>query len=506
MTQTNKKLINKLGLILLTTTLATSLVACSSEVSSQATTQNVTTKQTSTDSSKSTDYFSNRDLAGTYDESTATKITLSGSSANISGNGATLDGSTLKITEEGTYILSGSGENIQVYIDAPDTAKVQVVLNNVTLSNKDAAFVVQEADKVFLTLAEGSTNTIKDSSSNSKTNGNAAVFSRSDLTINGKGTLNVEGNYQNAIESNDDLKIAYATLNVSAKKHALSANDVINAIGATLNLTSTEDAIHSDNDEDSTLGNVYLEDNTIKISAGDDGIHGSNAVVINGGVINIAKSTEGIEGKTVTIDAGDITVNSTDDGINAASGTSTNNAPGVTTAGVEIIINGGKITVNASGDGIDSNGNITITGGDIYVNGPTDNGNAAFDYDGTATITGGNAYIVGSSGMAQGFGGNSTQASIMANVQGSAGAKIVVTDSSGKEIANFTATKQFGNVLVSTKDLVEGQTYTISVNGNTTTATASKTTQGAGGFGGGFGGGAPGGQAPGGQAPGGNRR
>lgn len=483
----NKTIINKLGLLALTASLSVALVACSTDAKQTTTTSNATTQTTTTTpvTTASSDYFTNRDLAGTYDESTATKISLDGSSATVSGSGATFENSTLKITEEGTYIISGTGSNIQVYIEAVDTAKVQVVLDNATIENKNAAFVVQEADKVFLTLAEGTTNTIKDSSSNDKSNGNAALFSRSDLVINGTGILNVEGNYENAIESNDDLRIANATLNVTAKKHTLSANDAINVINANLNLTATEDAIHSDNDEDTTLGNVYLKDSNIVINAGDDGIHGSNIVLIDGGNINIEKSYEGIEGKIVTIESGEINVVATDDGINAASSTTTAGAPGVATAGVEIVINGGKITVDAQGDGIDSNGNITINGGEIYVNGPTTNGNGAFDYDGTGVITNGTAVLVGSSGMAQGFGTGSTQASIMANVQGAAGATVTIKDASGNEVLSYTATKTFGNVLASSPKLVAGETYTVTVNGSSVEVTAANETQGAGGFGGG---------------------
>lgn len=474
MTNNTKKLKNKLGLMILTATLSLSLVACSTPTSSNN--NNTTVTQTSSNSTSNKDYFSTKDLAGTYDESSATKIDLSNN--NISGDGAVIESNTVKITSEGTYILSGQGNNIQVVVEASDTAKVQIVLDNVTISNTDSAIYVKQADKVFLTLKEGSSNTIKDSSSNSTENGSAAIYSKADLTINGKGTLNVEGNYGNAIKSNDDLKIAYVTLNINAKKHALSANDALNITNATLTLTSTEDAIHSDNTDNTELGNIYLKDNSITINAGDDGIHASNKVLIDGGEIKINQSNEGIEGKVITIESGEINVTAKDDAINAADGTTTTAArPGMATSGVELVINGGKITVNAGGDGLDSNGNITINGGEVYVNGPTDNGNAALDYDGAATINGGTIVIVGSSGMAQGFGNSSKQASIMTNIQGAANSKIVVKDSTGKEIINYTATKSFSNVLISSPDIKEGESYTISINGSETTVTASLTTQ-----------------------------
>ncbi len=481
------KTFKKLGILSLASLLTLSLTACSSGTANTNTTSTqvstVKTTSTSTSSINVSDYFTDRDLAGTYDESNATKISLNGSSASVNGSGATFENSVVKIKDEGIYIISGNGENIQIYVEAADSAKVQIVLNNVNLTNKDAAFVVQEADKVFLTLAEGTTNSIQDSASNTTNSGNSAIFSRSDLVINGKGTLNVTGNYENAIESNDDLRIANATLNINAKKHALSANDAINSINATLNLTSKEDAIHSDNEEDTSLGNIYLRDNNITINAGDDGIHGTNNLIVDGGNIDIKSSVEGIEGRIVKFESGTVNIKSTDDGINATNGTT--NAVMQAQSGTEIIFNNGTVYVNASGDGIDSNGNVTVNGGEIYVNVPSNTDNGFFDYDGTGTINGGKFLLVGSTGMFKGFSNSSTQATVSSNVQGSAGAKIVVKDSSGNELLSYTSQQAFNTILATHPDIKEGEQYTISVNGTETKVTASKTVQASGGMKGG---------------------
>ena len=137
---------------------------------------------------------------------------------------------------------------------------------------------------------------------------------------------------------------------------------------------------------------------------------------------------------------------------------------------------------------MDSNGDLTISGGEVYVDGPTNGGNGALDYDGNGTITGGTVVMVGSNGMAMGFGSNSKQASILANVSGSAGDKVTITDSSGKGILSYTAAKNFQSVLASSATIKDGESYTITVNGRSTTATASLTTQNGNGMGGGPGG------------------
>lgn len=452
--------------------LTVALGACGAKNGSSASTNSSSTSKVTT--VKLSNYFTKRDQDASYDESKATKISLSGSSAKTSGSGAEVSGSTVTITKAGTYVLSGSSENVQVVVKVGDQDKVQLVLNGVRMTGTDAAIVVENADKTFITLAKGSKNTISDSANHKNTDYDAAIYSKDDLTFNGSGSLTVEGKYGNAIESNDDLRITGGTYTIKGYKNALSANDAINIKDATMNLTATEDAIHADNDEDTSLGNFYIQSGKITIHAGDDGIHASNTALIDGGTIKVEKSEEALEGKTVTINGGDLDLTANDDGINAADGSSSESAPGQATAGVSLTITGGKVKVNAQGDGLDSNGDLTISGGEVYVDGPTNGGNGALDYDGN--------------GMAMGFGSNSKQASILANVSGSAGDKVTIIDSSGKEILSYTAAKNFQSVLASSAAIKDGESYTITVNGQSTTATASLTTQNGNGMVGGLGG------------------
>ena len=360
-------------LVLLTASLgACSLISKSSAASTSTTTSSTTSKTSSSKASTaSTSYFTDRDQDASYDESSATKVSLSGSTAKVSGDGAKVSGSTVTITAAGTYVLSGSSENVQIVVKAGDQDKVQIVLNGVTMKGTDAAIVVESADKTFITLAEGSKNSIADSANHTNTDYDAAIYSKDDLTFNGSGSLTIEGNYGNTVKG---------------YKNALSANDALNIKDATLNLTATEDALHADNDEDTTLGNLYIQSGTITINAGDDGMHASNAAVIDGSTITVESSVEALEGTNVTINGGKLDLSASDDGINASSK--------VTGAEIFIKITGGDIKVEVGQgdtDALDSNGDIIMTGGNLDITSTV----SAFDFDGTATYTGGTITVNG---------------------------------------------------------------------------------------------------------------
>ena len=149
---------------------------------------------------------------------------------------------------------------------------------------------------------------------------------------------------------------------------------------------------------------------------------------------------------------------------------------------LQIILEGGTLTIDAEGDGIDSNGTVTISGGSLVVNGSVHDGNGPLDAAGDITITGGTVWALGTSDMLQGFAQGSTQASITANIAGTAGQTLIILDAKGKEVARQTASKDFQAVVMSSADLVDGQTYTIQVEGTTQTATAALVTPVTGGF------------------------
>ena len=274
-------------------------------------------------------------------ESTETKegtvITLNGSSASVSGEGAEANGSTVTITKEGSYILRGSLDGM-VIVDTTNDSKVQIILDNAEISKDSSAPIyVKQADKVTLTLADGSSNTITNTGdfvAIDEEDIDAAIYSKDDLVINGNGSLSVSSQKGHGIKSSDDAVITNGTITVDAAK---------------------------------------------------DGLHGKEHVQVDGGNIKIT-AAEGIEGTIVTINDGDITIDATDDGINAASKAEELGTP-------KVEINGGNLTINmAQGDtdGIDSNGDFFINGGTVSVN-----GQFPFDYDGTAEHNGGTIIVNG---------------------------------------------------------------------------------------------------------------
>ena len=507
---------------LISTTLFISLglAACGSQsVLSQADANTQTTTKTSTNSTAATTgtstYFEASDLTATYDESKASKISLQGTTATVSGDGVTVNGSTVEITKDGTYIVEGTATKVQLKVAAGKEDEVQIVFKNATLKNTEAPLLVDTAKKVILTLADGTKNEVADESTSTV---KGAIYSDSDLTINGKGSLTVNGNASNAIKSKDGIRIVDATVTTSAKKHGVAANDFVNVTGATLNLSADEDGIHSDNEDDVLLGNVYLTNTNIIVNAGDDGINASNTMLIDeGATIDVQKSEEGLEARLIHQVGGTITVKSSDDGLNAKDWTLESseaqrpgqqtktvkaeaaNAKNLDQAGdVKIVIDGGTLTVDAEGDGLDANGSIEINGGTVVVNGPTSGANAALDYDDNAKLNGGTVLFVDNGGMTMGFGSDSSQAFLMVSVQGTAGATVEVVDSSGKTVASLKASKSFSTVLISSPEIKEGEKYTIKVGLNSTTATASKQATNVGGGPGGGGrpgqGGRPGGR------------
>jgi len=236
-------------------------------------------------------------------------------------------------------------------------------------------------------------------------------------------------------------------------------NIIVN--GGTFTVNSSDDSIHANSD-------IMINGGTFKLSSGDDGIHADSNVTVKSGNINISKSYEGIEGQSIDIIGGTIALVASDDGFNAA-GENNDSATSVksqqdnfaTDENAYIKISGGVIKINASGDGIDSNGNLYVTGGETYVSGPTNDGNGALDYNGTADISGGILIAAGSSGMAQNFGSNSTQGSILVNAKSMQTGTIILKDSSGKVLINYTPEKEYNAVVISTADTKKGETYTI---------------------------------------------
>lgn len=258
----------------------------------------------------------------------------------------------------------------------------------------------------------------------------------------------------------------------SASTKGIKADGRLYINGGTFTINSADDSVHSNSA-------VTINDGTYTLTTGDDGVHSGEAVEINGGTITISESYEGLEGLTVTINDGDIDITSSDDGINAAGGTEemgfgrmgNDSTEDTSTDEMWMEINGGYIHVLAGGDGIDSNGDITVNGGEVYIDGPSDNGNSAIDYGDRSAcyVNGGTVVAIGSSGMAEYISDDSDQQVMLVKLdsQKEAG-EVTLTDSDGNEIITYTALKSYDCVIISTKDLEAGQTYTLTTSGTQT--------------------------------------
>ena len=442
--------------------------------------------------------FSKRDFKTEYEENCA-YIVLNGSSASCESNAVEIKGSTITILDEGTYVVSGNLENGMLIVDSEDTDKTQIVLNGATIHNESsAAIYVKQSDKVFLTLEAGTQNTLSGGSvfeAIDEEEIDGVVYSKSDLTFNGTGTLRINSPGGHGIVSKDDLIITGGTYEIDAANHGLSANDMLGIADGNITIESGEDSVHCDM-------NIYIENGEFEINATDDAIHADETLMICGGKINITNSYEGLEALEIKVEGGEIKIVASDDGLNAAGGTDSSGFGGIGndqfgghggrpggsqggrpggqngdqgnqgggfggmqsgSSNGSIVISGGTIDIQASGDGIDANGTLEITGGLVTVCGPTQGDTATLDYDVSGVITGGTFIGTGARNMAQTF-SDSEQGVIAVSVGNqTSGTLITLTDSSGNVVISHEPKLNFAVVILSSPDIVKGESYTITV-------------------------------------------
>ena len=425
-------------------------------------------------------------------------IVFKNDSIEATGNGINVDGTTLKITAAGNYVLSGECENGNIVIEAGKDNDVHLILNSLNLTSNDTAPITEnDGSKVIMTLAEGSKNILSDkkgymdNSANDDTIPNAAICISGDLTINGKGSLEVNANAGNAIKSKDDLKLVSGELKVNSVENAIVGNDSVSIKDGKYDLISQGDAIKTHNDTDTDKGNIIVEGGSFDIESNEDGLQANTNVVIhagtfnisavkdclkadvqleiNGGDITVSKCDEGLEAQYVVINNGNIDITSSDDGINATDGTSGGMGmgmrPGENNADCSITINGGNLYINANGDGIDSNAMTYVNGGNVIIDGPVNAGNGAIDSNNQLYISGGELLAIGSSGMAETPSVNSTQNSISLTFsRQEADTVIKITSADGEEILSYKSKKQFENICYSSSKLEKDKEYIIYLN------------------------------------------
>ncbi|MBR4101181.1 MAG: carbohydrate-binding domain-containing protein [Oscillospiraceae bacterium] len=512
--------------------------------------------------------FTQRDLRNSYDEPIAV-ISCEGSSVSVTGSGVSVSGSDVTITDEGVYKISGTLDDGQILVNS--SGKVQLVLDNASLSCSDSAPIyVQQAKKCFLTLEDGTENFISDGETytyaqEGDNEPDAAIFSTDSLTINGSGKLTVKGNFNEGITCKDDIVITGGTLDITAVGNGIKGKDYVAIADGTITVTAGGDGIKSTNTEDTALGFVYVQNGTVTVNAQEDGIQAETELIAAGGSFSITSgggsanaqprenhdfggrggfgnwgdydetettdestvSTKGLKagrllyigGGELTIDAADDAVHSnqdlhicggsttakaggdgvhadgladftggslhipqsyegveaagirvsgdanlhvtaSDDGFNASDGTS-QGGMGTYSEACALEISGGTVYVNAGGDGLDSNGNLLVSGGTVTVDGPTNSGNGALDANGSIYCTGGVLIAAGSAGMAEYPRGSQNTVAVTLDSTQQGGTVMKICGSDGKEILSYTPAKQFNSLIVSTPDLIDGETYTI---------------------------------------------
>lgn len=234
--------------------------------------------------------FTDSDKEVGYDEENSSKIELNKTTVTSNSNDVSIDGTTVTIKNEGTYIVSGELENGKIVVDSEKTDKLQIVLNWVNISCEGSAPIyVKQADKVFVTLANDTTNTLTSTGEyeTSEDNVDATIFSKDDLTLNGTGTLTVKSESGHGIVSKDDLVVTSGTYSINAASHGLSANDSIRIADGKFSITSGKDGLHSENTDDTKQGYIYVADGEFKITAGYDALDASSAIQADGGKFDV---------------------------------------------------------------------------------------------------------------------------------------------------------------------------------------------------------------------------
>lgn len=490
--------------------------------------------------------FKNKDFYIDYSTEDTVKIDLF---APKEADGVKVSGSTVTITEAGTYVLSGTLTDGQVIIDAGDEDDVRLVLENASITcTTTAPIYAKNADKVIISLPENTESTVTDTVTG--TDGDdaltAAIFAKCDFSVNGTGTLNVNANANDGITSEDKLKITGGVLNITSADDGLVGKDAVLIKDGTVHITASGNGIKSTKSE-ADKGYVYIGGGTVNITAEQDGIQAETSVLISAGEVNVTAgggangeqktgnamfggaqstttdetlSTKGIKaeaalditGGTVTVDSADDSLHSNDSMTVSGGGITVKSGDDGLHADNTLTIEDGTIVVEESCEGLEAI-DLTINGGTIDVTASDDGLNAAgssVDCDGVFTINGGVVLGTGSSGMLKTPTTDSKQNTISVSCTGSAGDTVEVRGADGNTLVSAVAPKSFTNVTFSTPDITEGETYTVYVNGTEAASeTCSGVVSGATGMGS-FGGGPGnmGGRAPnggmGGQMPNGN--
>ena len=344
-------------------------------------------------------------------------IYLSGDSAACTSNAVKIDGSTVTILDEGTYVLSGT-LNGSVIVNADKKDKTQLVLSGVTIhSDSFAAIYVMKADKVTVTLEKGTVNTLSNGGSfvsMDDNNVDAVLFSKDDLTLSGEGTLTITSPAGHGIVSKDELIITGGTYEITAASHGMTGKDDLCVAGGAFIITAGKDGLHAENNEDAEKGFVQIEGGTFNISAEGDGISASSWLCINGGTFDLVTGGGSVNGEQKTSDnwggfgggmpggpgGGPGGPGSPGGGPGGPPGqgggreTSETEEDGTSIKGIksggDMTVAGGTFKIDAADDAVHSNASISVSGGTFRISTGDDGFHAdtgLYVRNGTITVT-----------------------------------------------------------------------------------------------------------------------
>lgn len=354
------------------------------------------------------------------------------------------------------------------------------------------------------------------------------------ITILKSGTYVLQGELEDGsivVDIDDDIvRLVFAGVDITSKSSAPvyvkeAKETIITLKENTINTISDAAEYVLENEEDNEPNAaIFSKDDltingsgTLKIQANyNDGIHADVKVLLNGGTLTIEDSYEGLEACILRINDGDITIHSSDDGINVTNGSSEDMMGGMTggnmqmpggnqgnmqmpngdnqgnaqipdgsqgfgqeddsddttTEALQVLdvvleVNGGTVYVEADGDGIDSNGSVMINGGCVYIDGPTNGGNGALDYATECQVNGGILVAAGSLGMEMAPDSNSQVPCVNIAFENTydGGTEITIQKESGEEVISYTPSKSFSSFVLSHDGLEKGSNYVIYANG-----------------------------------------
>ena len=350
------------------------------------------------------DMFSDRDSDTGYRKEVA-YISLNGTTASCDSNAVVIDGSTVTITDEGTYVISGTLTDGQIIVNTEKDKKTQLVLNSASIhSQTSAPIYILQSDKVFLTLAEGTENSLSNGGSFAAIDDNnidSVIFSKEDLTLNGSGSLTISSPAGHGIVGKDDVVFTGGSYTITTASHGITGKDSVRISDGSFIISAGKDGIQSDNDDDESLGFVYIRGGTFDVVSEGDGISASGSMQIDSGTFSLLTGGGSKNGsKPTSGNWGGMGGGRGPGGPGGGGGwggmggnTTSANEDSTSIKGLKsggaMVLNGGSFTIDSADDAVHSNSDLTVCGGSFTIA----TGDDGFHADETLTVTNGTIQI-----------------------------------------------------------------------------------------------------------------